>query len=219
MKQRFLIGLILLFSLSTYNSVKQTKVNSNFNIQEIVIENNNIIKDLKIKKNLSFIYNRNIFILDLKDIEKELNKIQFIDRAEIKKIYPNKLKLKIFEKKPIVILQNKKKKFFITDKFDLIDYEDNDKFKNLPVAFGEKEKFTIFYNDLKKINFPTQIIKSFYQFEAERWDITTKKKHLIKLPIKNYIKSLENYLNLKDKSNFSNYKVFDYRIDGQLILK
>ena len=215
MKRKFLIGLILLFSLSTYNPIKQTEVKSNFNIKEIVIENNNIIKDLKIKKNLSFLYNRNIFLLDLK----ELNKIQFIDRAEIKKIYPNKLKLKIFEKKPIVILQNRKKKFFITDKFDLIDYEDHDKFKNLPVVFGEKEKFTIFYSDLKKVNFPTQIIKSFYQFEAERWDIITKKKHLIKLPIKNYIKSLENYLNLKDESNFSNYKIFDYRIDGQLILK
>ena len=219
MKQRFLIGLILLFSLSTYNSVKQTEINSNFDIQEIIIENNNIIKDLKIKKNLSFLYNRNIFLLDLKDIEKELKKIQFIDRAEVKKVYPNKLKLKIFEKKPIVILQNKKKKFFITDKFDLIDYEDFDKFKNLPVVFGEKEKFTIFYSELKKIDFPTQIIESFYQFEAERWDIITKKKQLIKLPIKNYIKSLENYLNLKDESNFSNYKVFDYRIDGQLILK
>ena len=42
---------------------------------------------------------------------------------------------------------------------------------------------------------------------------------IIKLPSENYIKSLENYLDIKDKKDFKRYKIFDYRIENQLILK
>ena len=45
------------------------------------------------------------------------------------------------------------------------------------------------------------------------------KSQLIKLPAENYEKSLKNFLGLKDHNNFYKYKVFDYRIQDQLILK
>ena len=41
----------------------------------------------------------------------------------------------------------------------------------------------------------------------------------IKLPIKNYKKSLENFMSIKDQYDFKKYKTFDYRINNQLILK
>ena len=41
----------------------------------------------------------------------------------------------------------------------------------------------------------------------------------IKLPIKNYDQSLMNYTNIIGKKNFQKYKIFDYRINNQLILK
>ena len=40
----------------------------------------------------------------------------------------------------------------------------------------------------------------------------------IKLPVENYTLSLKNYC-YKKENNFKNYKVFDYRIANQLILK
>ena len=40
-----------------------------------------------------------------------------------------------------------------------------------------------------------------------------------KLPIKDYILSLENFSNLSGKNNFDKYQIFDYRIKDQLILK
>ena len=44
-------------------------------------------------------------------------------------------------------------------------------------------------------------------------------KNNIKLPHKNYTQSLKNFLKIKDKKNFKNYKVFDYRLEKQLIPK
>ena len=81
------------------------------------------------------------------------------------------------------------------------------------------ESFKIFYFKLNKIKFPIETIKTFYFFDSRRWDIVTISNQLIKLPTENYEKSLKNFLSLKDHNNFYKYKVFDYRIQDQLILK
>ena len=70
-----------------------------------------------------------------------------------------------------------------------------------------------------KINYPFNEIEKFYLFESKRWDIVTKDKQTIKLPIKNYEISLKNFIDLKDQINFRKYKIFDYRINNQIILK
>ena len=92
-------------------------------------------------------------------------------------------------------------------------------YKTLPYILGNKDDFKIFYNNLKKINFPLDIVQKYTFYEINRWDLETKNNQVIKLPSKNYTKSLENFLNLKSKNDFEKYKLFDYRISNQLILK
>ena len=123
------------------------------------------------------------------------------------------------KKKPIAILQYKKEKFYINHKIDLIHYSDLDEYKNLPIVFGNKESFKTFYNNMKKINFPFNYIKRFYLYESNRWDLETYNNKLVKLPIKDYTESLKNFINFSEEKNFEKYKVFDYRINDQLILK
>ena len=89
----------------------------------------------------------------------------------------------------------------------------------MPVAFGDKKNFQTFYNQIKKINFPINTIEKFYLYESKRWDLITKKKQTIKLPVKNYEISLKNFVTIENQNNFKKYKLFDYRINDQLILK
>ena len=111
MKKSFL-GLIIFFILlTTYTPKFNFTINSNLNIKKIKIENNSIIKTDEIKKKLSFLYKENLFFLKIKDIEENLKDETFIESFSVKKIYPNTLKLIIVEKKPIAVLQNKKKNF------------------------------------------------------------------------------------------------------------
>ena len=84
---------------------------------------------------------------------------------------------------------------------------------------GNSEDFKILYDNLTKINFPTNLIRKYVFYETNRWDLETKNKVIIKLPPKDYIKSLKNYLEIKDKSNFEKFKIFDYRISNQIIIK
>lgn len=218
MKKRLLIGITLLILLSTYK-IQEFFFSNKFNIGEIIVENNFILKDKEIIQDLVFLYNANLFFLKTSKIKKILKKRTFIESFELKKIYPNKLIIKVYEKKPIAILQFKKKRFFINENIDLIDYMNLENYRNLPLIFGDKKNFAILYKRLKEINFPINTIKKYYLYESNRWDLETYKNKVIKLPEKNYLKSLENFMNLRKKNNFNNYKVFDYRINSQLILK
>ncbi len=218
MKKSF-FGLILLFVLLTTYSPKFSFIKDlNLNIENIEIENNTIIKTEKIKDRLSFLYNENLFFLNIENIEENLKKEDFIESFTIKKIYPNNLKLMIVEKKVIAILQNKQKKFYISNKGDLINFIDIEFYKDLPTVFGNGENFYSLYLDLQNVKFPLHMIRSFYFFESGRWDLIMVDGKIIKLPVEDYLFSLKNFMISKSKSNFDNYKIFDYRIKDQLIL-
>jgi cell division protein FtsQ len=218
MTKRLIIAIALLVLFSTYK-LQNFFFDTKLNIKEIIIENNNVLKDSEIKKDLTPIYNTNLLFLNVNYIKEILVKQNFIKSYEIKKIYPNKLKIKIFEKKPIAILQYKKEKFYFTENKNLIDYRNLEEYKNLPIVFGNRENFEKLYKVLKKNNFSIKQIKKFYYFNSDRWDLLTIKDQMIKLPINDYISSLENFINLRDNNNFEKYKIFDYRINNQLILK
>ena len=218
MKKSFL-GLIVVFVLlTTYKPQFNFFINSNLNIKKIEIENNSIVETGDIKDKLDFLYQENLFFLNIQDIENNLKNVSFIDSFSIKKIYPNKIKLIIIEKTPIAILQYKKKKFFISDKGNLINFKNIKFYSDLPIVFGNGKNFYNLYSNLKNIRFPIKKIKSFYYFESGRWDLIMLDDKIVKLPIKNYLFSLQNFMKSKNNSDFNNYKMFDYRIKDQLIL-
>jgi cell division protein FtsQ len=218
MKKRAVIAIALLILLTTITS-QQKIVISKFNLKKINIENNFLLKEKDIKKSLVLIYNKNLIFLKNTEIKKILMQNNFIDGFKIKKKYPSTLLIKIYEKKPIAILINKKNKFYLSEKIDLIEFKFLSNYQNLPYIFGNKDEFKILYNNLIKINFPLDNIKKYILYETYRWDLETTNNTVIKLPSKNYMKSLENYLTLENQKEFKKYDIFDYRINNQLILK
>ena len=48
-------------------------------------------------------YNRNIIFINKEDIERPLKSMDFLDKIEVKKKYPNSIVITIFETKPIGI--------------------------------------------------------------------------------------------------------------------
>ena len=217
--KKSLFGLIILFILlTTYTPKFEFILNSDLYIQKIEIENNSIVESDKIKRKLSFLYKENLFFLNFEDIEKNLKNETFIESFSIKKIYPNTLKIIIVEKKPIAILHNKKEKFYISSKGNLINFIDINIYNDLPTVFGKGENFYSLYQDLQNIKFPLDKIKSYYLFESGRWDLVMQDDKVIKLPVEDYLSSLKNFMLSKTNSNFNKYKIFDYRIKDQLIL-
>ena len=205
MKNRLLISFVLILLLTTY----QLKIDSNLSnflkIEKIIVENNEVVKDKNIKENLIFLYEKNIFFLDKKKIKNQLENIDIIDSFEIKRVYPNKIVIKIYEKKPIAILQNKREKKYFTIKGDEIDFFVFKKFENLPTVFGDKENFKRFYFDLSQSNFQIHIIKNF-TFESKRWDLITKIIKQLNYPLKITLKVLLTFYLLKTRIILNNIK-------------
>jgi cell division protein FtsQ len=218
MKKRIIVALILLISLTTITS-DQKIIFSIFSLKKITIENNSLLKENDIKKSLEPIYDKNLLQLNNKEIKKILLQNSLIDSFKIKKKYPNTLEIEIFEKKPIAILFDKKQKFYISEKIDLIDYNMLNIDNNLPYVLGNKDDFKIFYDNLKKIKFPFNSVKKYILYENNRWDLETLNNKTIKLSPQNYKDNLEHYLNLINKKEFKKYNLYDYRIKNQLILK
>ena len=218
MKNRFIIGATLIILFTTFISEKNFTI-KNLTINEIRFENNKIVSNEELIKDLSFLYNKNIIFLNTLEIKKKLNKNSFIESLQVKKVYPNKLVIKIFEKQPIAIIFYENKKFFLGEKFELIKYKKIFKYENLAVINGDEKSFKKLFINLKKTKFPSDLVKKYELQKAGRWNIELIDGRLIKLPINNYKKSLKNFLKIKADRDFEKYKIFDYRLNDQLILK
>ena len=154
MKKSF-FGLIILFIfLTTYKPKFDLTIGSDFKIKKIQIVGNSVLDSNEIIKKLNFLYEENLFFLNFKDIKKNLNNETFIESFSLKKIYPNTLNIIVVEKEPIAILNNKKKKFYISNKGDFIDFQNIEKYRNLPTVFGSGKHFYSLYEDLNNIKFP-----------------------------------------------------------------
>ncbi len=218
MKKRTVIAFALLILFSTITSKKNIEI-SQFNLQKIQIENNSILEEKDIKELLIPIYKKNLLFLKYTEIEDALMQNSFIDSFKIKKKYPNSLIIEIFEKKPVAILLDKKKIFYLSDKIEIIEFKEEPKFEHLPYVIGEQKEFKKLYEKLKKLDFLLSSVKKFVLYESNRWDIEFKNNKIIKLPEINFEESIKNYLSLRNKNEFKKYKIFDFRINNQLIVK
>ena len=218
LKLFFLIFIFLIFS--TYSIKDNTKKFSTFfPIKKILIENNLATSSYKLKSDLDILINTSLFFLNKKEILSIINKHEFIFNVQLKKKYPNTLKILLIEKIPLATQIIDKKKFYITKKSEKINFVNLKIYENLPSIFGRYENFDILYNNLEKNNFKMNEIHSFYYFDIGRWDIVLKNKKMIKFPKKNYLDLLPKINLMLNDSNFNKYKIFDFRIKDQLILK
>ncbi len=218
MKKKHVLSIVFLIFLTTYTPNNSPINNFKLNIKKIEVENIKAFQKNEILEKLSYLYNENLFILDTKKIEEKLSSENYIETFVIKKIFPDIIKIIITEKKPIAIIQIKKEKFYISNKGSLFDYKDLNEYNNLPVVFGKGKNFFKLYTSLLEMKFPIEKIKTFYFFEAGRWDLIMTDGKVIKLPISDYIFSLESFMKSSINSNFDKYRIFDYRIKDQLIL-
>ena len=222
---RIILLVIVLIFLSTFNpkelNLISEKNDSFFKIKNIEIKNNLLISNREIEEKLSNIYRKNIFSIKSGDIQEPLKEINFLEKIEVKKKYPNTIIIKIFETKPIAILFKNKVKYLLDSSSNLISFENNINFNKLPRVFGEEAEnnFIYFFNQLKKNNFPNKKIKNFYYFQIGRWDLELLDNKIIKFPYNNTDDAIIKSIELLDHKNFKNYNIIDLRIDGKIIVK
>ena len=222
---RIVVLLVVLTFLTTYSPkefhVFPTKNNFFFKIKNIKVINNNLIKESEIVKKLVQIYKKNILFIKRNDIEKPLKSIDFLDKIEVKKKYPNTIIIKIYETKPIAILFKKNDKYLLDSSSNLIPFNENMLIDDFPVVFGEgaEREFINFFNQLENNNFPKKRIKNFYYFQIGRWDLQLLNGQTIKFPPNKTIEAIQQSVELLIREDFKNYNIVDLRIQGKIVVK
>jgi len=222
---RIIILIIVLIFLSTFNPAELNLVSKKgdklFKIKNIEIKNNVLINKSEIKEKLNNIYKKNIFFIKSTDIEEPLKKINFLEKIEVKKKYPNTIEIKIFETRPIAVLFKKKVKYLLDSSSNLIFFDSNINHSSLPNVFGEgaENNFLNFFHQLEKNNFPNKKIKNFYYFQIGRWDLQLLNNKVIKFPHKKIDDAITKSIELLNREDFKKYNIIDLRVDGKIIVE
>jgi len=222
---RIILLLVVLIFLSTFNPKElgliPKKNDDFFKIQNIEIKNNFLIKKSEVKEKLSNVYKKNIFFVKMADIEEPLKEVDFLEKIEVKRKYPNTVIIKIFETKPVAIFFRNKDKYLLDSSSNLISFNDNINFNELPNVFGEgaENNFIYFLNRLKNNNFSNKKIKNFYYFQIGRWDLQLINNKVIKFPDSNIDDAIKKSIKLLERKDFKNYNIIDLRVDGKIIVE
>jgi len=223
-KKSFFLWLFLLIVLTTYNfDSKENLVSSFFKIKKIEIEGIQNSDRKEIEEKFNPLKEKNIIFTNQKQFRKLIDNLELVKEIKVKKIYPDKIKITIKEFKIIGIFVDEKnqKEYILTDHGKIINNYNKKQFSDLPLVFGENADkfFFTFYPSLEATGFEIELIKYFNYFDIKRWDIILKDGKLIKLPSTNYEKSLKKFLSIYETENFKKFRVFDFRVNGQLIIK
>jgi len=219
-----IILLLLVFTvLTTYNPNQFSVLPKNFffKIKNIEITSNVLIETKIIEEKISQIYGTNILFLKRDDVEKLLNSIEFLEKIEVRKRYPNTLIIKIHETNPIAILFDKEEKYFIDSSFKIITFNKNLIFNSMPNIFGEdaKNNFSTFFKKLKNYDFATKRIKNYYYFKIGRWDIQLQNDQIIKFPSDNTSQAIQQASELLNREDFKKYNIIDLRMDDKIVVE
>ena len=212
--------LIYLFLLTIFGSINNKYFNSItfFEIKNLTLVGLNTVEKENLLLKFEKIKKKNIFFLEKKELIRILNSNNLIESFLINKNYPSEINIIIKKTSFLANIKILEENFFIGSNKKLIKSPIND--PSLPTVYGNpslKDFFSINEKILKSSIKPNDI-KKLYFFPSKRWDLKLKNGNLIKLPTNNSIKSLNNYFKIKNLPQFNNVKIFDMRINNQIIV-
>ena len=222
---RIVLLLVALVFLTTYSPNEfnffSEKKDAFFKIQNIKIINNHIIDQNEIIKKLAPIYEKSIFSVSRIDLERPLKSVDFLEKIEVKKKYPNTIIISIYETKPVAILYKGNNKYLLDSSSNLISFKENIAVDELPSIFGEgaESDFIKFFNQLKNNNFSTKHAKNFYYFKIGRWDLQLLNNQVIKFPSSKVKEAIQQSVELLSRKDFRNYNIIDLRIPGKIVVE
>ena len=189
---------------------------------EIINANSDLINQINAILKLSFPINS--IQLDIKNLQKIINKIDSVESSSVRIKDTGVLVVEVIERKPVAVYRE-------NDELTLIDlngHKINNIFsrsdrKDLPFIVGFEGNFYVkeALEIYQLLSFNLKEIRGIIRIGKRRWDIILKNNLRIKLPEKNPKKSLRKFL--RRDSNFlissNNFTIIDLRFANKIILR
>ena len=220
-KKKLFFYLIIFLFLTTINF----KINNSYNFISFKIKNINVVglsskKNNIIQQKLRIFKDRNIFTLNKKELKNILEQFSIIGSYEIRKSYPNTIKLKLNRTNFLAFTYLENKKYIIGENNKLISLE-NSSFNDLdlPLVFtnGNYKKFIQLKKIIDETKFDLNDIASFYYFQIGRWDLKTKSGLVIKLPEQDIKEAINRAHIMINDEKLNKFNLLDMRIKNYII--
>jgi len=215
--KKILIYLFLLILLGSVNN-KYFIDTKFFIIKNLKLVGLSGLEKLDLLLRLEQIKNKNIFFLPKKEIITALNSNNLIETFKINKNYPSDINIVIKKTIFLATIKIQNEIFLIGSNKKLIKSELS--YPNLPLVLGSPslEDFFLINENISKSSIKFNEIKKLYFFPSKRWDLELDSGILVKLPINSSIKVLNNFYKIRKLPHFNNVKIFDMRMNKQIIV-
>ena len=215
--KRILIYLFLLILFGSINNKYFTNI-SFFKIKNTKLVGLNDVEKSNLLKEFEIIKKKNIFFLQKKELIKILNSNDLIESFLINKNYPSDIIIIIQKTNFLANINILDENFLIGSNKRLIKSKLSD--PNLPTVLGNPslKDFFLINDEILKSSIKLTDIKKLYFFPSKRWDLELNSGILIKLPMSNPINSLNKYFEIKSLPQFKDIKIFDMRVENQIIV-
>ena len=208
----YLIIFIILSSIHNSNF----KYNNFFIVKKIEVIGLNRTDNLLLENKFTDLIGSNIFSLN-KEAFKLIDSINLIKSYDVKKIYPNQVKVNLEPAVAICVVKYFNEKVILGNNGKIINLKNLP--KNVPEVTGTNDIKKVFQTIkiFNKSNFNIKNIKKINFFPSERIDIELENDKKIRFPIDLTIRSLNFSKRLIEKEEFNKSKIIDLRIPGKII--
>ena len=214
-KKYIFFYLVIFLILSSIHNSNFKNMNF-FSIKKIDVvglsESNNLLLENKLVDFIGY----NIFTLE-KDSFKFINSLNLIKDYNIKRIYPNQLKVYLEPARAISVVKHINKSFVLGNNGKIIDLDVIP--INVPKVTGTNDIKKVFQTlkMIDKSNFHIENIKKIEFFLSDRIDVELKNKKIIRFPMDYTIDNLNFALRLLNDDEYSKSKILDLRILNKVI--
>ncbi|MBY7649808.1 MAG: cell division protein [Candidatus Liberibacter europaeus] len=176
-----------------------------FSIEKIRIIGNVETSEVDIIRCLGVNWNKSLISFDAAIVQNNLLKLPWISHAEIHRIYPNTIEIRIKERDPYAIWQRDANFFLIDKDGDIIESFSNAKFSYLPKLIGKGVNREIkSFAKLLEFSEIAKLVKAYNWIAERRWDMHLQNGIVVNLPEEKFSDALFKLLELQNK-----YKIFD----------
>ena len=208
----YLIILIILSSIHNSNF----KYNNFFNIKKIEVVGLNKTDNSLLENKLADLVGSNIFVLNKQSFE-IINSINLIKNYNIKKIYPNKVKVYLESAVAISVIKNSNELVILGNNGKIIDLKTLP--ENVPKVTGTSDIKKVFQTIeiFNKSDLDIKNIKKINFFPSKRIDIELENKKKIRFPINFTIDDLNFGFRVINDEEFNRSRIIDLRVPNKVI--
>ena len=207
----YLIILIILSSIHNSNFK-----NNFFNIKKIEVVGLNKTDNSLLENKLADLVGSNIFVLNKQSFE-IINSINLIKNYNIKKIYPNKVKVYLESAVAISVIKNSNELIILGNNGKIINLKTLP--KNIPEVTGTSDMKKVFQTIeiFNKSDLDIKKIKKINFFPSKRIDVELENKKKIRFPINFTIDDLNFGFRVINDEKFNQSRIIDLRVPNKVI--